>query len=87
MKSALEKDRFKSHPPCHRASLSACDAIEHMKYLQDVLKRFMGYRIARIGLAAKHGKMEQYGRNPHHYSLWLRKQALAAAHQIFQVVA
>lgn len=83
--SALERGVFQGKPLCLRASLSTGLDVNYMRSLRESIPRLRKRHIAGAVLAATHGFIKQTGR-PGHHSMWLTREALTKAPQLFEVL-
>ena len=84
--SWLELGRGKGKD-CQRAALSCVNALSHAIEQRKAYPTHRDKLIASATLTEDHGCLAQTGSQPHHYSLWLRREWLARATSLFKVVA
>lgn len=82
--SALERGAFKGNPICGRAGLSCGVERNYVESLRNDVPRLRPMHVAVATLKPEQGKLKQTGK-PGHHSLWLRREALAAAPTLFRV--
>ena len=83
--SASQRGTFVGKPECLRASLSCGLTRSYIRQLQANIPNLRSMHVAESVLHSEHGKIQQTGK-PGHYSMWLRRVALAKAPTLFRVV-
>jgi hypothetical protein len=84
--NAIQNKRFVGHPECERASLSCCISLEDLRQRMSMRTEWAKCRIVVAELEPHHGLMLQTGRDPSHYSLWLRRTTLSRIRELFKAV-
>lgn len=82
-KCAIDRGSFEQQPRCLRAGLSCAVEAAALERRRERIPRLRTHQIASASLSQEHGNYAQTTSIPDHYTMWLRKRALAAAPTLF----